>query len=248
MNRTINSGPNKNAVRISAVTPFQAELPFTGFSAKFVVSGKESYQIKGKSYILESGEYLVGNANTIATIDINGKGITQGICIDVSEQIISEVAEYYFKHTSEVKEFITGEQFLVNKYKSHNTHLGYALKEINQQLSSGNIHNFLLDGELFYSLAESIIADQRLIYEQFTKLNYKNQATKEALFRQLLVAKDFIDEQYLMDLNLNNIVQNAFISKYHFIRLFKSTFNLSPYQYLIGTRLMQAKIMICEGQ
>ncbi len=248
MNKTIYNDSQKNALRISALNEYKAEVPFSGFSAKFVVSGKESYQIKGKQYVVESGEYLLGNANTIATIEINGKTVTQGICIDVSEQIIAEVASYHFMQADAINAFIIGEQFLVNKYKSHNTHLGYALNEINLQLSSGTMHNYLLDDELFYSIAESIIADQRLIYEQFSKLQYKKQATKEALFRQLLEAKDLIDEQYLTDLNIDRIALDACISKYHFIRLFNSTFNLSPYQYIISKRLMHAKILILEGQ
>jgi AraC-like DNA-binding protein len=43
------------------------------------------------------------------------------------------------------------------------------------------------------------------------------------------------------------MIQNAFMSKYHFIRLFKTTFGLSPYQYIVSKRLESARIKLQEG-
>ena len=237
----------QNAIRISSLKKFEGDLPFNGFAAKFVVSGHESYHIKGRKYLVEKGQYILGNSGTIATIDINSKEATKGLCVDISEQIITEVADYHFKQSGDLKEFLLSDQFLVNTYNARSTNLGYALQEISRQVSGGKHGNELLNTELFYSIAESIVTDQQMIYEQYSRLHFKKPDTKESLFRQLLHAREYMDAHLLDDINLDHITRQAFISKYHFIRLFKATFSLTPYQYILRKRLETARLKLQLG-
>lgn len=247
MNKSLYHDEHQNAVRISSVKTFEGDLVFAGFAAKFVVAGQESYHIKGKHYLVEKGEYILGNAGTMATIDINGHEDTKGLCVDISERIIHEVADYHFTQSGDIKEFLLSDQFLVNTYKARNTNLGYALHEINRQVSGDHQTNELLNTELFYSIAESIVADQALIYEQYSRLQFKKIETLQSVFRQLLQAREYIDAHLFDDIDLDQIIRNAFMSKYHFIRLFKATFILSPYQYILRKRLESARLRLLEG-
>lgn len=247
MNKSLYQDEHNNAIRISSLRKFEGDLAFAGFAAKFVVAGHESYQIKGRRYQVEKGEYILGNAGTMATIEINSHEDTRGLCVDISEQIINEVADYHFTHAGDIKEFLLSDQFLVNTYKARNTNLGYALHEINRQVSRGHPNNDLLNTELFYSIAESIVADQAIIYEQYSSLQFKKTETRQSLFRQLLEAREYMDDHVHDDIHLDEIIRNAFISKYHFIRLFKATFILSPYQYILRKRLESARIKLVEG-
>lgn len=246
MNNSLYHDEHKNAIRISNLKKFEGEVAFTGFAAKFVVAGKETYHIKGKTYTVEKGEYILGNSGTLAAIEINGGEDTKGLCVDVSEDIITEVSEFHFAHAGDLREFLLSDQFLVNKYNSKNTNLGYALKEISHEISRGTIHDRLLNTELFYSIAESIVTDQQMIYEHYSRLDFRKQDTRESLFRQLLQARDYIDEHLTEEINFDQIAERAFISKYHFIRLFKSTFNLSPYQYVLRKKLELAKVKLSQ--
>ncbi len=247
MNESLYQDELKNAIRISSLKKFEGDLIFSGFAAKFVVAGHESYHIKGRKYFVEKGEYILGNSGTIATIEINSKEVTKGLCVDISEQIITEVADYHFNQSLDIKEFLLSDQFLVNKYNAKNTTLGYALHEINRQIAFGQHGNELLNTELFYSIAESIVTDQQVICEQYARLHFKKPETKETLFRQLLEAREYMDERILENIHLDEVIRQAFISKYHFIRLFKATFSLSPYQYIIRKRLDSARIKLQHG-
>lgn len=247
MNESLYLDEQNNAIRLSTLRKFEGDLQFNGFAAKFVVSGHESYHIKGRRYQVERGQYIVGNSGTMASIEINSKEETKGLCVDISEQIITEVADYHFLHSGEIKEFLLGDQFLVNTYNAKNTNLGYALQEISRQVSSGRRDNELLNTELFYSIAESIVTDQQMIWEQYARLQFKKPETRESLFRQLLHARQYMDEHLTEDLDLEQILRQAFISKYHFIRLFKATFSLSPYQYILRKRLETARLKLQSG-
>ena len=44
--------------------------------------------------------------------------------------------------------------------------------------------------------------------------------------------------------NLDDLAQEAYLSKYHFIRTFKALFHMSPYQYVLQLRLRKAKELL----
>jgi len=61
------------------------------------------------------------------------------------------------------------------------------------------------------------------------------------LYNRLVKAKLFIDSNYHHHIDLNNIADEAYFSKFHFIRLFKSIYGRTPHQYLISVRIEKAK-------
>lgn len=130
MNKTIFQDDKANAIRISSLKKFEGDLIFSGFAAKFVVAGKESYYIKGRKYDINQGQYILGNSETISTIKIDSKEDVKGLCIDVSPAIIQEVAAYHLSNVDTIQDFLLGDQFLVNSYNAKHTCLGYALSEI----------------------------------------------------------------------------------------------------------------------
>ena len=60
-------------------------------------------------------------------------------------------------------------------------------------------------------------------------------------------AKLFIDSNYFDNLNIDNIADQAYFSKYHFIRLFKSVYGVTPNNYLVKVRMDNAKTLLTRG-
>lgn len=67
------------------------------------------------------------------------------------------------------------------------------------------------------------------------------QLPKIYLYRRIVQAKIFIDENFSGNINLNAVADEAFFSKFHFIRLFKDVYGKTPHQYLISVRMEKAK-------
>lgn len=61
------------------------------------------------------------------------------------------------------------------------------------------------------------------------------------LYARIVRAKLFIDENYSSPINLDTLSSEACFSKYHFLRVFKRTYNKTPYQYLSEIRIEKAK-------
>lgn len=65
--------------------------------------------------------------------------------------------------------------------------------------------------------------------------------SKAYLYRRIVVAKIFIDNNYNKAIDVSEIANEACFSKYHFLRLFKASYGKTPYQYLTMLRIEEAK-------
>jgi AraC-like DNA-binding protein len=63
------------------------------------------------------------------------------------------------------------------------------------------------------------------------------QYPKVYLYRRIVQAKLFIDTNYADNINLDHIADEAYFSKFHFMRLFKKIYGKTPHQYLITVRI-----------
>lgn len=68
--------------------------------------------------------------------------------------------------------------------------------------------------------------------------------SKFYLYRRIVQAKLFIDTNYANPIDVGNISDEAYFSKFHFIRLFKKTYGRTPYQYLTFVRIEKAKDLL----
>jgi AraC-like DNA-binding protein len=66
------------------------------------------------------------------------------------------------------------------------------------------------------------------------------QYPKVYLYQRIVQAKLFIDRHYADHIDLDNISDEAYFSKFHFIRLFKKIYGKTPHQYLTFVRIEKA--------
>jgi AraC-like DNA-binding protein len=71
-----------------------------------------------------------------------------------------------------------------------------------------------------------------------------DQYPKIYLYRRIVQAKLFIDKFYSDKIDLDNISDEAYFSKFHFIRLFKSIYGKTPHQYLTKVRIDKAQQLL----
>ncbi len=71
--------------------------------------------------------------------------------------------------------------------------------------------------------------------------------SKIYLYRRIVQAKLYIDKHFDEEIDLDNIAGEAYFSKFHFIKLFKSIYQKTPHQYLMIVRLEKAKTLLKEG-
>jgi AraC-like DNA-binding protein len=70
---------------------------------------------------------------------------------------------------------------------------------------------------------------------------------REDLCKKVIEAKKYIDSHYYTNITLDGLAVKACISKFHFIRLFKRLYGITPNQHLTGVRLEKAKALLQSG-
>ena len=64
------------------------------------------------------------------------------------------------------------------------------------------------------------------------------------LYRRIVQAKLFIDKNFAEPIDLNNISEEAYFSKFHFIRQFSKIYGKTPHQYLKVVRIEKARELL----
>lgn len=79
--------------------------------------------------------------------------------------------------------------------------------------------------------------------QQFISIREKS-FPKDYLCKQVIRGKEFIDSHFHNPIVLQDIAQEAYFSKFHFLRLFKLIYGKTPHQYLTEVRIEQAKQLL----
>ena len=67
-----------------------------------------------------------------------------------------------------------------------------------------------------------------------------NTTVRTEIYTRLITAKDFIHSNYTDEINLDALCKLTAMSKFHFLRMFKSVYGITPYQYLTKVRMERA--------
>ena len=68
------------------------------------------------------------------------------------------------------------------------------------------------------------------------------------IYERIVSAKLYIDENYHEPIDLKKISEQAFLSRFHFHRLFTQVYRLTPHQYLTTKRLTKARLLLEENK
>ena len=68
------------------------------------------------------------------------------------------------------------------------------------------------------------------------------------LYQRIVSAKIYMDENYHAPIDLDIISRQAFLSRFHFHRMFRKVYQHTPHQYLTRIRLEKAKDLLSNNR
>jgi AraC family transcriptional regulator len=71
-------------------------------------------------------------------------------------------------------------------------------------------------------------------------------ATRIELYKRLSRAMDVLRSRFCGTVSLDQLAAEACLSKYHFLRLFRQAYGLSPYQYIQELRIEKARDLLTD--
>jgi len=70
----------------------------------------------------------------------------------------------------------------------------------------------------------------------------------EHIYQRVVTAKLYIDDNFSEPIDLKDISEKAFLSRFHFHRLFTRIYRKTPHQYLTRKRIEKAKDLLAENK
>ena len=105
--------------------------------------------------------------------------------------------------------------------------------------------NNLSEGKVFTKYLVNLLLIY-LLYNCCILKPKKNQVQGQLSADKLQQAIDYIQSNLAEDISLESIANELGISRYYFCRLFKKSMGISPYQYLIQSRIERAKELLLQ--
>ena len=82
------------------------------------------------------------------------------------------------------------------------------------------------------------------VRSEMRKLSVAKAATRQELYKRLVVARAFIEERVGEPLTIAEIAREACLNRYYFIELFRTAFGITPHQYLRRKKLEYAHMLM----
>ncbi len=84
-------------------------------------------------------------------------------------------------------------------------------------------------------------------YERELERLYQADGVKPQQYKQVRQSRAFMQECYAGRVELEDLAKAAFMSRFHYVRIFQRMYGLTPRMYLRDLRISKAKLLIKEG-
>jgi AraC family transcriptional regulator len=101
--------------------------------------------------------------------------------------------------------------------------------------------NKLFEEECLSALLVEILKEDHATRKIIQRIVSIKQSTREEILKRLTVVTDYIYSSYDRDITLDELANIACLSKFHFLRLFKIAFQITPLQFITHVRMIRAK-------
>ena len=216
--KPVNDG--KNRIYYGEVDEFFSNEAFRNFSVKLALQGTIHYKTQHNEHRLDSNNFLL-TCKQPGSVIVNSSVMVKGVFIDMQQETINETftvitagdncnfdnlqAGYFFSA-----------DFFENIYSLKNSVLHRELKGLACNLFDNSI-NF--SEEAFLSLAEKVVLYEAGNYKSLNNLKSVCSPTKKELLKRLLQGKDFIDESFLKNPGIAEIVRHCNMSVFYSISI-----------------------------
>ena len=248
----------RNAIDFSAFTELRHHLPFLNFSVKYVVEGCEHYTINGYRHSVPAGSYLLVNHHAEGFVEIESRTSVKGICISLAPELLMEAVASHLEPGAaqpdwSLDRFFTTPDFFENQYSAERTSAGRMLRHLEQTMGNwprtSPWRDFSpLTREICFDLAGRIVADHVPVIRQLQAIRSVKPATRKDLLRRVTRGREYLDAHFSEPLDIATVARAACLSEYHFFRLFRAVYGLSPYRYLLQRRLETAAARLSDGR
>ena len=214
--------------------------------------GSGEFRVGKKSLKIDRGKFIVVNPGLGWEFVNKGKEY-----IDVFSIVISNELRGRFDCLAKVPQSkmlenpfgqVSDETYFIEQaFQSDNYRSGKLLKTIHT-LSNSKDYQLVSPEELCIEVLRAIYKDQNQGYELAGHIEAKKPETKLETLKRLLIANDYIHDNIMNPISLDDLAKVSALSRYHLYYSFKAVYGKTPHQYINRVKMGKAKTYVKEGQ
>ncbi|MEJ2904902.1 AraC family transcriptional regulator [Pedobacter panaciterrae] len=236
---------NKNSIDIRSMSSNSWQKKEEHFTIKAVLSGQQYFKFRRKEIMLFPDNFMLLAPDTDYTSAVESDEMVKVLSISITKEFLSA-----FKTENGVDDdFFVGTMLPQEAFPYQSIYplagdMQYNLLNMYKQIQAKNEDETLMNEYIRHFLKIYYSAYYKNYKASVDALDCVRADTKKEIFKRVCLAKEFISNNYNRNFNLEDVASASFLSVNHLLRTFKQVFGMSPYQYLMLTRLNRAKNLL----
>jgi AraC family transcriptional regulator len=199
--------------------------------------------VNGRVLAVDDDNFLILNHGQIYSTSIRAVQPVESLAVCFKPELAEQI---YGEASASIEEALArgdapterSPDFMENLHPHENT-VSPVLRFIRAHISRGVLDEAWYDEQLMFLLARMQCHHQRVL-EQVDSIALIRPATRREVYRRISLATDFLHTHYAQDVDLTTLAKMAYLSKYHFLRLFTLVHGMTPRTYLQRKRISVA--------
>jgi AraC-like DNA-binding protein len=217
---------------------------------KCPLKGNETFTTPVRKFLVDDKHYLILNDGQTYSCFVDSKEEVESISVFFRPKFAEGVLGSLINSSDKLLEMDPNETaqpviFLERLYKQDRYITPFIMKFRMASINDFDDEQWI--EEEFYLLLENMLKVHRNLGKTIEKLPSVKKSTKVEIYRRLDIAKEFIDDNIGNDIKIEDMARVACLSTYHFIRLFKAVYEITPHRYLSKNRLDKAMNLFLRG-
>ncbi len=247
LKKMIASGMEWPHVIINTKTKQEQRADIKGTLSLFSSNKGEGYYTTGNSTLkVNEDTFIISNEEQHYGIDIHSPQVTETFNIHFSTKMLRHLYPVLTLKEEELLDQVDIEKGEVNFYNKlywKDEVFRGTVKSIQYYQSIGELDDIMTE-QLLSDLLSHLYQKQISTQKNINTASVVKKSTKEEILARLANATDYIHSHYQERILLDQLAIVACLSKYHFLRLFKQVYRMTPYQYISNIRLDKASQLL----
>jgi len=221
------------------------------FSFFLNLRGNSLCSVERQTTRIDDNNYFVSNRSQLYTLQVEeGAGDTETFNIHFGEFFSESVLNALVTPADKILDAGTTKQvspvLFFNQLHRRDATFNALVNAILTSHKESGFNKLRFEEQLTALLNYHLLQHQH-ITQIVNKLPPVRTATRVELYKRLSRAMDVIRNGFCGEVSLDQLAAEACLSKYHFLRLFRTAFGLSPYQYMQHLRLEKARVLLADS-
>ncbi len=206
------------------------------------LSGTSHVTADKKRVTVTPNTFFISNAQQHYTLEISDKKPTETFNIHLGEHFVQYALSGIFQTSDRLLQNRTAG---VQDFGFYNR-VAPASSEFQQIIASiqrDGSDRLLLDEQLF-NLLNVLLKEQSEVTTLNERLHSLKASTREEIVRRMVDATDYLYTYFDKNPSLDELAAVSCLSKFHFLRVFKTAYGKTPHQFITTLKIERAKTLL----